>query len=318
MSAIGFGAWGLSGPYGEASDSESTSTLHRALDLGINHIDTADSYGDGHNEELVGKGIRGRRDGVVLATKFGMVREPGRPLVTVCGRPEYVRAAIERSLSRLGTDYVDLYYLHRLDPDTPIEVTVGAMAELVEAGLVRHLGLSEVSAETIRRAATVHPIAAVQSEFSLWTREPEETVLPALRELGISLVAFSPLGRGFLAAGLSATASFAAGDYRRGLPRFAAQNLDQNQRLADRLRELADARDVEPAQLALAWLLHQGDDVLPIPGTRRTEHLDANAAAAGVTLTRAELSAIEEIFGCGAVAGERYPPELDRLVDHGP
>jgi aryl-alcohol dehydrogenase-like predicted oxidoreductase len=299
VSAIGFGAMSFAGVYGGADDSESEATLARALEMGVTFIDTANVYGAGHSEEVVGRVIAGRRDEVVLATKFGGGGESG------LGRPEKVAQALDASLARLGTDHVDLYYLHRLDPTTPIEETVGAMAELVAAGKVGHIGLSEVAPKTIRRAQSVHPIAALQTEYSLFSRGPEAEILPTIRELGIGFVAYSPLGRGLLTGLLRSASDLPQGDWRRNMPRFQGDNLDNNAGIVERLGEIAAARGVTVAQLSLAWLLHQGDDVVPIPGTRRRQNLEANAAAADIELSADELRAIEEVASPAAVAGER-------------
>ena len=300
---LGLGCMGMSEFYGPRDDQESTATIHRALDLGITLLDTADIYGPFINEELVGQAIAGRRDEVVLATKFGIVRDPANPSARgVDGRPEYVRRSCEASLRRLGTDHIDLYYQHRVDPDTPIEETVGAMAELVSAGQVRYLGLSEAGPQTIRRAHAVHPISALQTEYSIWARQPEAEVLPTVRELGIGFVAYSPLGRGFLTGAVD-MAELAPGDFRRGQPRFLGENLDVNQVIANRIRQLAAARGVTPAQLALAWVAQQGRDIVPIPGTKRRRYLEENAAAAGLVLTDAELTALAE---AGTARGDRY------------
>src|ERR1700733_12084971 len=294
---------GMSEFYGPRDDQESTATIQRALDLGITLLDTADMYGPFINEELVGQAIAGRRDEVVLATKFGIVRDPANPSARgVDGRPEYVRRSCEASLRRLGTDHIDLYYQHRVDPDTPIEETVGAMAELVSAGQVRYLGLSEAGPQTIRRAHAVHPISALQTEYSIWARQPEAEVLPTVRELGIGFVAYSPLGRGFLTGAVD-MAELAPGDFRRGQPRFLGENLDVNQVIVNRIRQLAAARGVTPAQLALAWVAQQGQDIVPIPGTKRRRYLEENAAAAGLVLTDAELTALAE---AGTARGDRY------------
>jgi aryl-alcohol dehydrogenase-like predicted oxidoreductase len=307
VGAIGYGAWGLSGDYGAANDEQSAATIRRALELGVTLIDTADEYGNGHNERLVGAAIRawGRREDVVLATKFGIVREGAAS--KVCGDPTYVRPALEASLERLGVDHVDLYYLHRQDPAVPIEETVGAMAELVRQGKVRHLGLCEVSADVIRRAHDVHPIAAVQSEYSLWTRDPEKHVLPAIRQLGIGFVAFSPLGRGFLTGSLTNRESIAPNDFRHSLPRFQPGNFDRNLKLVAHLEELAGRLGATAAQVALAWLLEHG--VTPIPGTRSIVHLEKNLAAVAVKLSRSDVEHLDAVFQPELVAGARYRPD---------
>jgi aryl-alcohol dehydrogenase-like predicted oxidoreductase len=314
VGAVGFGAMSLSGVYGEADDAESIATLRAALDLGVTLIDTADVYGAGHNEGLVGRALRGRREEAVLCTKFGFV-DPygGEPRVN--GSPEHACRSIDGSLARLGVDHVDLWYLHRVDPRVPIEETVGAMAEQVALGKVRHLGLSEASAGTIRRAHAVHPIAAVQSEYALWTRDVEAEVLPALDELGIALVAFSPLGRGLLAGGLTTDTSFGETDLRRVIPRFERGRLERNLDLAVRLRQIATVRGAEPGQIALAWLLARNERVIPIPGTRRRAHLEANAAAADIDLTADELELLDEFASPAAIDGDRYPAAYMRLID---
>jgi aryl-alcohol dehydrogenase-like predicted oxidoreductase len=309
VSAIGFGAMSFAGVYGSADDAESEATLTRALALGVTFIDTANVYGAGHSEEVVGRVIAGRRDQVVLATKFGGGGQSG------LGRPETVAPALEASLARLGTDHVDLYYLHRLDPTTPIEETVGAMADLVSAGKVRHLGLSEVAPNTIRRAHSVHPIAALQTEYSLFSRGPEAEILPTTRELGIGFVAYSPLGRGMLTGRVRSDADLPEGDWRRNMPRFQGDNLDRNAGIVTRLGEIGAARGVTVAQLSLAWLLHQGDDVVPIPGTRRLANLEANAAAADIELSAEDLRVIEEIASPAAVAGDRGSAAYLERVD---
>ena len=312
VSAIGLGCMGMSQAYGAADRAESERTLLRALDIGITFFDTADVYGMGHNEELLGQTLRAHRDRFVLATKFGIVRAAdGRG---VNGRPEYVRSACDASLKRLGVATIDLYYLHRRDPATPIEDTVGAMAELVTAGKVRHLGLSEVSGATLRKACAVHPIAAVQSEYSLWTRDPETGVLPVCRELGVGFVPFSPLGRAMLT-GVLAPASMGAGDMRLGMPRFQGANLARNQALVAAFARLATARGCKPSQLALAWVLAQGADIAPIPGTKRVSYLEENVAAEQIELTAGERAELDAMFAPANIAGARYAPDAMRSVD---
>ena len=303
-SAEGLGCMGMSEFYGPGDEQESIATIQRALDLGVTMLDTADMYGHGANEALVGRAIGGRREEVVLATKFGIVRDPENPTARgVNGRPEYVRRACEASLRRLGVDHIDLYYQHRVDPDVPIEETVGAMAELVEQGKVLHLGLSEASAQTIRRAHAVHPITALQSEYSLWTRDVEAEVLPTLRELGIGLVAYSPLGRGFLTGQITSTESLAADDFRRSNPRFQGENLTRNLAIVQRVREIAAGHEATAGQVALAWVLARGEDIVPIPGTKRRAYLEQNVAAVELELSAEDLRALDEV---GAPAGERY------------
>jgi aryl-alcohol dehydrogenase-like predicted oxidoreductase len=299
---------GMSEFYGPGDEKESTATLHRALDLGISFLDTADMYGPFTNERLVGAAIAGRRDEVVLATKFGIERGPDGARLGINGRPEYVRRSCDASLERLGVDHIDLYYQHRVDPSVPVEETWGAMAELVTAGKVRHLGISEAAPGVVRRAHAVHPMTAGQYEYSLFTRDPEDEIIDTFRELGIGLVAYSPLGRGFLTGAITSADQFDASDFRAGNPRFQGANFDANRKLVARVEELADAKKVTPAQLALAWVLAQGEDVVPIPGTKRRTYLEQNVAAMDIALTPEELIALEEAAPRHAVAGERYAP----------